>query len=1058
MASNIYNRRNAGFNNNAILQITNNTDYNPEQSFPPTGALQVAGGASIQKNLYVGDSLYCETIEVANITTSGDINVHNINATGVISGYSNIQNLTVTGATHVAGLTASGVVNVTSLTASGVVNVGSLTASNGLTASNITTTSAKVGALTTTGKLSAQETITARNGIACNQSFTFNTAGNEQGTPYVMMTQGQVSVAGDLSVDGTMTVYGQLKPDHLSTNDAIIHSTNDVSFDADGILDYQTTPFTTKGGAGISKSLYVGGDIILHGQIVTSAEQGIKITPGSAEAPFILGDAVADTFTCSQGISITATDDVSYDINGEMVSASLTTTGGVGITKNVYVGGDTTVKGVINAPTGQGSVKITSAIVQDTTDMTLTGGTIAAPLLTAGGAGIKKSLYVGGDLIVNGKIKSTTPEGDPVELKVALQPGTIEIPLNVGVVLAAGVVVPEGTMTIGSTGSGVVMNTAGDLTMTGKLTNLGDTSLTTCSVISTSNPSTNIGFTAFTNTGALHVKGGVSIIKDCDVLGNTNVNKITVNSDQKNVIDGMGIPSQSAILCRNGDIASGNNIYATNSIYSDSVFAGSDLSVGSTEGGSVTFLCPATVQNITSSGSLTCKNLTVNGVNTNEGGITCKNLAVKGSVTIEDFDTTNYITNGYFASPTISGNSAIYDFTSIQCTQFFWTVTSTDFVYLLHGDSNGWDYPSVSGLADQYVGLQMGCAIEQTVTIPTSGYYVLRFSYAYRASSIYPPNPIKIYYANVLLETLPSVATTRTAWTSYTKHIFCNAGSQILKFVGVDTSGILASDTNTAITNISLVYGGTISSSDGTISCQGVVCDALTSGSITCSSLTLLSQASAQVFAAPTLTSGIPAFRTLKCADISDLNTILQQLFVQVTTPNTTNILSNGTLASPPLSTNTYQPYSSLTTLQKTQLVWTTTNGSPVTFINGTTAYGYPSVTGQTFTQYMSLQSGGEFEQRFTIPSSDNYVLSFSYGYRTTVSFPPNAAQIYLGNTYLDTLPNASSTQGWFSYKKTIYVPAGPHLLKFQAANTAGIDTDTAIANISLVLTNAWWP
>ena len=54
MANNIYNKRNSGFNNNAILQLTNNADYNHEQSFPPTGALQVAGGASIQKNLYVG--------------------------------------------------------------------------------------------------------------------------------------------------------------------------------------------------------------------------------------------------------------------------------------------------------------------------------------------------------------------------------------------------------------------------------------------------------------------------------------------------------------------------------------------------------------------------------------------------------------------------------------------------------------------------------------------------------------------------------------------------------------------------------------------------------------------------------------------------------------------------------------------------------------------------------------------------------------------------------------------------------------------------------------------
>ena len=65
--------------------------------------------------------MYCYAIDVANISTSGDINVHSVNATGLISGNVNIQNLTVTGATNVACHTASR-----------VVNVGDLTACNGL--------------------------------------------------------------------------------------------------------------------------------------------------------------------------------------------------------------------------------------------------------------------------------------------------------------------------------------------------------------------------------------------------------------------------------------------------------------------------------------------------------------------------------------------------------------------------------------------------------------------------------------------------------------------------------------------------------------------------------------------------------------------------------------------------------------------------------------------------------------------------------------------------------------------------------------------------------------
>ena len=63
-------------------------------------------------------------------------------------------------------------------------------------------------------------------------------------------------------------------------------------------------------------------------------------------------------------------------------------------------------------------------------------------------------------------------------------------------------------------------------------------------------------------------------------------------------------------------------------------------------------------------------------------------------------------------------------------------------------------------------------------------------------------------------------------------------------------------------------------------------------------------QTQGTVFAAPTNGTGDPTFRPLLCADILDLNTILQQLFTQITTP-ATNLLTNGSFTTPILTTNT---------------------------------------------------------------------------------------------------------------------------------------------------------
>ena len=154
MANNIYNKRNSGFNNNAILQLTNNADYNHEQSFPPTGALQVAGGASIQKNLYVGGRLYCDTATISTLTTTGNTQVSTLRASGNThaDGDVNSASINILGNAQVGSLLSGGDIhgqaitattNITATTGNITATTGDITASNG----NVTVPNGNVEAL-----------------------------------------------------------------------------------------------------------------------------------------------------------------------------------------------------------------------------------------------------------------------------------------------------------------------------------------------------------------------------------------------------------------------------------------------------------------------------------------------------------------------------------------------------------------------------------------------------------------------------------------------------------------------------------------------------------------------------------------------------------------------------------------------------------------------------------------------------------------------------------------------------------------------------------------------
>ena len=62
------------------------------------------------------------------------------------------------------------------------------------------------------------------------------------------------------------------------------------------------------------------------------------------------------------------------------------------------------------------------------------------------------------------------------------------------------------------------------------------------------------------------------------------------------------------------------------------------------------------------------------------------------------------------------------------------------------------------------------------------------------------------------------------------------------------------------------------------------------------------------------------------------------------------NLLTNGNFSSPSISANTYIYYPSLTTTQKSNLYWGSTNSTYFALINGNSGFGYPSLSGQSFT------------------------------------------------------------------------------------------------------------
>ena len=177
----------------------------------------------------------------------------------------------------------------------------------------------------------------------------------------------------------------------------------------------------------------------------------------------------------------------------------------------------------------------------------------------------------------------------------------------------------------------------------------------------------------------------------------------------------------------------------------------------------------------------------------------------------------NLLQNGDFSSPDLGliiipdpflsfqtgENSYLYygDMTTDQQTELFWTCNNA--ITLQNGISS-FNYPDPTTYPipnkNQFVGIQPGALIQQTVNITQTGKYTLRFFYAPRQSSDF--NQLKIYFGGNLIDTLTEYDT-NNAWTEYVVVIpIISIGNKVLLFQGETTQ----LDKNIALANVQLSY------------------------------------------------------------------------------------------------------------------------------------------------------------------------------------------------------------------------------------------------------------
>jgi len=561
-----------------------------------TGDLQVAGGASIQGDLYVGGTLNLTGQEIVvggvsfqnGMTLSGSTNpasefftITNGNGASPVVTFqvdSSSGNTAIAGTLNVTG--AGTIVGLASLqnnlNLAGDFNL----AVNKFTVASLTGNTAIAGTLQVVGATTIQNALNVAGTFAINTNKFLVTG-----------SSGNTSIAGTLGVAQNFAVAVNKFTVSSSTGNTVVAGTINVGSDATlggalgvtGATSLSSTLSVT-GGATLLSTLSVTDDLSVGaGNFTVDAQTGNIGTIGTLNV--LNGTLLQSSLSVGGAAYLNSTAAVTGDFSVNTNSFKVvSTTGNTTVAGTLAVGGNTTLSGslalantltiatnkfvvdsltgnttvagtlgVTNATTLNSTVRVVGAATLDSTlgvarEVTLNTTTQATTLGTGalvlqGGASVAKNLFVGGDLGVTGNVSgvqgnfsgNVTDNNQRVLVNV-VPSGSIGI--NVSNLTKTGSTV---TFTVNNLGVISVANGTDTTVSATTGTNVAINVTSTLETVTGRGASSTQAITlsnatdaSSTITGALKVSGGVGIGKNLYVGGNVN---ITGNISATNLTD-----------------------------------------------------------------------------------------------------------------------------------------------------------------------------------------------------------------------------------------------------------------------------------------------------------------------------------------------------------------------------------------------------------------------------------------------------------------------------------------------------------------------------------------